>query len=75
MAKGARENLQADVAVSVTGLAGPSGDEYGNPVGTVFVGYADAEKVVSRHFVFEGSREEVRLQAVAAALQLILTEF
>ena len=37
MAKGAREVLQADVAVSVTGLAGPGGDEYGNPVGTVFL--------------------------------------
>jgi len=75
MAKGARENLQADVAVSVTGLAGPSGDEYGNPVGTVFVGYADAKKVVSGHYVFEGDREAVRQQAAIAALQLILEEF
>ena len=41
MAKGAREVLQADVAVSVTGLAGPGGDEYGNPVGTVFLGYSE----------------------------------
>ena len=74
MAKGARENLQADVAVSVTGLAGPGGDEYGNPVGTVFVGYADAKKVVSRHFVFDGDRDAVRYQAAKAALQLILEE-
>ena len=41
MAIGVREKLQADVAVSVTGLAGPGGDEYGNPVGTVYIGYAD----------------------------------
>ncbi len=75
MAKGARENLQADVAVSVTGLAGPGGDEYGNPVGTVFVGYADANKVVSRHYVFDGDREEVRAQAAKAALLLILEEY
>lgn len=75
MAKGARENLQADVAVSVTGLAGPSGDEFGNPVGTVFIGYADANKVVSRHYVFAGDRDAVRRQAITAALQLILTEF
>ena len=75
MAKGARDNLQADVAVSVTGLAGPSGDEYGNPVGTVFVGYADAVKVISRHYVFAGNREEVRQQAAKAALQLILEEY
>lgn len=75
MARGARENLQADIAVSVTGLAGPSGDEYGNPVGTVFVGYADANKAVSRHFVFEGSREAVRRLATQAALELILEEY
>jgi PncC family amidohydrolase len=75
MAKGARENLQADVAVSVTGLAGPGGDEYGNPVGTVFVGYADEKKVVSRHYVFSGGREEVRQQAAKAALRLILEEY
>ena len=75
MAKGARENLKADVAVSVTGLAGPSADEYGNPVGTVFVGYADANKVLSRHFVFIGDREQVRNQAVQAALRTILEEY
>ena len=43
MASGARNSLCADVAVSVTGLAGPGGDEYGNPVGTVYIGYADAQ--------------------------------
>ena len=75
MAKGARENLQADVAVSITGLAGPGGDEFGNPVGTVFVGYADAKKVVSRHYVFAGDRDTVRNQAAEAALRLILEEY
>ncbi len=72
MADGARRLLNVDVAVSVTGLAGPDGDEYGNPVGTVFIGYADAEKCLSKHFVFSGDREAVRKQAVAAALDLIL---
>ena len=38
MAVGARQRLQADVAVAVTGLAGPDGDAFGNPVGTVFIG-------------------------------------
>ena len=42
MAKGARKAIQADIAVSVTGLAGPGGDEFGNPVGLVFIGYSDA---------------------------------
>ena len=72
MAVGARCALDVDIAVSVTGLAGPGGDEFGNPVGTVFIGYADESVVVSRHFLFEGDREAVRAQAVDAALALIL---
>ena len=72
MAKGAKRVLQTDVAVSVTGLAGPSGDEFGNPVGTVFIGYADGEKAIVREFHFSGDREEVRRQAAVAALKMIL---
>lgn len=72
MAQGARVALDADVAVSVTGLAGPSGDEFGNPVGTVFIGYADECRCLAREFHFTGSREEVRAKAVDAALELIL---
>ena len=74
MAKGARRALDADIAVSVTGLAGPGGDEYGNPVGPEYIGYEDAKTAVVRHFVFEGDREAVRAQAVAAALTLILEQ-
>ena len=72
MASGVRKLLRADVAVSVTGLAGPGGDEYGNCVGTVFIGYEDARCAEVRHFVFEGSRDEVRNRTVRAALELIL---
>lgn len=72
MAIGARCALDADIAVSVTGLAGPGGDEFGNPVGTVFIGYADEKTTTVRHFVFAGNREAVRAQAVDAALALIL---
>jgi PncC family amidohydrolase len=72
MASGARSKLQADVAVSVTGLAGPGGDEYGNPVGTVFISYCNAQHLISREFHFVGDRESVRQQAVLSALNLIL---
>lgn len=72
MAKGARRAIGADVAVSVTGLAGPSGDAFGNPVGTVYIGYADEKICLSRHFLFAGDRQQIRRQAVQAALQLIL---
>ena len=72
MAKGAREVLQADVAVSITGLAGPGGDEYGNPVGTVFLGYSDEKETIFREFHFRGDREAVRSQALKEALKLVL---
>ena len=74
MAIGARNVLAADIAVSVTGLAGPGGDEYGNPVGTVFIGYSDMYVTLSREFHFCGDRDAVRRQAVAAALELILKQ-
>lgn len=72
MAMGAKLYLQADVAISVTGLAGPDGDAYGNPVGTVFIGYADAKGVSVGEYHFSGDREAVRNQTILAALDLIL---
>jgi len=72
MASGVRRLLQADIAVSVTGLAGPAGDEFGNPVGTVFIGYEDSRQSVVHHYVFTGTREDVRNQTIEAALRLIL---
>ena len=72
MAEGVRELLKADVAVSVTGLAGPGGDEFGNPVGTVFIGYADGTRTEVRRYLFFGNREDVRSQTVQAAQELIL---
>jgi nicotinamide mononucleotide (NMN) deamidase PncC len=58
--------------VSVTGLAGPSGDEFGHAVGTVFIGYADAASTRVREYHFEGDREAVRDQTIEAALDMIL---
>ena len=72
MAIGVRKALNTDVAVSVTGLAGPGGDEYGNSVGTVFIGYSDTRTTMSVEYHFLGDREQVRDQAVMAALNLVL---
>ena len=71
MAQGARKALGADIAVSATGLAGPDGDEFGHPVGTVFIGYADAEKSLVRECHFSGDREMVRNQTIEVALSLV----
>lgn len=72
MAIGARKLLRADVAVSVTGLAGPGGDEYGNPVGTVCIGFSNEWESFAVKYQFEGSREDVRNQTIRAALELVL---
>ena len=72
MAKGVRNLLQTDVAVSVTGLAGPGGDEFNHKVGTVYIACATEQDLTVREYHFCGDREEVRSQAVKAALELIL---
>lgn len=72
MASGIRRLLRTDIAVSVTGLAGPGGDDFGNPVGTVYIGYEDQVVAEVRKYFFSGNRDEVRNQAIAAALQILL---
>ena len=72
MVSGVRKLLGADVAVSVTGLAGPGGDNFGNPVGTVYIGYEDSHRGIVKRCCFSGTREEIRSQTIEAALKLIL---
>jgi len=72
MAEGARRVLEADAAISVTGLAGPDGDEFGHPVGTVFIGCSTWKGTAVKEYHFSGSRDAVRQQAVTAALEQML---
>ncbi len=72
MAENVRQLLSADIGISVTGLAGPDGDDRGNPVGTVYIGYADAKRCIAKEFHFTGDRESIRKQAVFEAIKLIL---
>ncbi len=74
MAEGAKKLLQTEIAVSVTGLAGPDGDDRGNPVGTVFIGYCDGIKSYAKEYLFNGDRESVRNLAIETALHIILSE-
>lgn len=75
MAEGALENSLADIAVSVTGIAGPGGGSADKPVGLVHFGCASRHgPTAHRRFVFENAnRSEVRLRSVAAALDLVET--
>lgn len=71
MAEGARRVLACDVAVSVTGIAGPGGAEEGKPVGTVWMGLATPQGTKTFPNLFSGDRSQVRSQAVLRAVSLL----
>lgn len=72
MAEGALANSTADVAVSTTGIAGPTGAVPGKPVGTVCFGWARGDTTHTERLVFQGDRQSVREQTVAHALRGLL---
>lgn len=71
MAAGARRACGADVAVSVTGVAGPDGGTEENPVGTIYVGFAADGALVSRRYTLWGTRDWIRLLASQIALDWV----
>lgn len=73
MAAGARRNAGSEIALAVTGIAGPTGGSPGKPVGTVWVAWAIGGREVAVERVhFEGDRDAVRRQTVGFALQGLL---
>lgn len=74
MARGARGIYGADIALSVTGVAGPGGGTPEKPVGTVWFAYSSAAKEDSFACHFGGGRDEVRSAAVRTALEYLLKE-
>jgi nicotinamide-nucleotide amidase len=69
MAEGARRASAADVAVAVTGVAGPGGGSALKPVGLVWFAWSTASGTRTASFRFDGDRDEVRRAAVVAALE------
>lgn len=73
MAEGALRNSNADVSVAITGIAGPKGGNAQKPVGTVWIAYASCtqptEAVID---IYTGDRQQVREQAIAKALSLLI---
>ena len=72
MARGARNVLNADVAVSVSGIAGPGGGLPEKPVGTTWIGLSTPDGDWARRFVWEGNRLQNKALSVEAALQFIV---
>ena len=73
MARGARDRLGADVAVAVTGIAGPLGGTPQKPVGLVYVHAAGPGTELAEELSYGGDRETVRRRATVAALHLVRT--
>ena len=73
MAQGCMKVSNADIAVSVTGIAGPGGATATKDAGLVYIGIATAKTIEIQKHVFQGNRQEVREQSVASALRGLST--
>jgi nicotinamide-nucleotide amidase len=71
MADGVRRAFAADIGLSITGIAGPTGGSAAKPVGTFYVGLSLSRETMSFHFMSPGTRQEVRRFAAATALDLL----
>lgn len=71
MAEGVRKWASSDIGVSITGIAGPGGGSSDFPVGLVYIGISCGSETKSSRYVFEGTRKEIRVQAVNEAATLI----
>jgi nicotinamide-nucleotide amidase len=69
MARGARASSGADIAVSVSGVAGPQGGTAEKPVGMVWIGLSDAQGTTARCILAPGDRQRIRVATIEAALQ------
>jgi PncC family amidohydrolase len=72
MARGIRELLKGDIAMSVSGIAGPGGGTPEKPVGTTWIGLVAADGEWAKIFYFSGDREGNKISAAEAALKLLL---
>lgn len=71
MARGVRRRLGADLALGVTGIAGPGGGIPTKPVGLVYIALDAADRQLCRRFIWEGSRVENKALSARAALELL----
>ena len=69
MADGALKKSRADIAVSISGIAGPSGGTQEKPVGTVWIAWATTETHYNQLFHLSGNRKTIREEAIATALE------
>ena len=71
LAEGARKQFNTDLALSTTGIAGPTGSTPEKPVGLVFIALADPKKTIVEKHVFTGDRLTIKAKACQAALKML----
>ncbi|MBM4275046.1 MAG: competence/damage-inducible protein A [Deltaproteobacteria bacterium] len=74
MAEGVKKVFRADVGLSVTGIAGPTGGSPEKPVGTVYIGLVTPRGVEWFHYLFHGNREEIKVLSAQMALDRLRKE-
>ena len=74
MALGALISSKADYALSISGIAGPTGGNEEKPVGLVWFGLASKKRIWAESKIFNGDRDQIRAQAVQHAVQLLLSK-
>lgn len=72
MAKGIRCLANADIGISVTGIAGPGGGTEEKPVGLVYMGFSTKNSTITRKLNFKGNREKIRQSTVNAVLSALI---
>jgi PncC family amidohydrolase len=72
MARGVRTNLNADIGLSVTGIAGPGGGSAEKPVGLTWIGFSSPDGEEARQFIWQGDRLQVKEQSAEAALDILV---
>ncbi len=71
MTKNIRELFKTDIGVGITGIAGPGGGSKEKPVGLVYIGVSDKNKIDVQKFNFSGTRTEIKNKSVDTALKMI----
>lgn len=74
MSAGALKNSRSDIAIAITGIAGPKSDDSKKPVGLVYIACAvkkPKSKIVVKKFNFVGTRRQIRKDSIAAAIEMI----
>lgn len=74
MAQGALENSRADVALAITGIAGPDGGTEEKPVGLVYIALAMEDRLLHRRYILDKQRDPNRQRSAAKALMMLLDE-